>query len=403
MDRVSRFSMPSRAMRAGVFADLEKAIAERRAAGGDLVPLQIGDTHRAPPDVARIERAIEGAADGALYAYGATAGMPELREALAAHTRKLGRAHEGATEAHVLVGVGATHALSCVARVVLDAGDDVLVATPYWPLTHGIVTQTGARVVEVPLTSALYDDESLDAGELMARAATPATRALYVISPNNPDGKVLSRRHSEELARFAVERDLWVFSDEVYADYTYGGEHVSLARFPGMSERTLTAYSFSKSHALAGARMGYVVGPPDVITAARKVSVHTAFNVPVAMQRVALAALSSGDAWIHEAKREYQDARDAAAKALEGSGVKFHLAEGGVYLFLDFADVLGGRPLKDLLEVAIRTGVLLAPGESFGAAHATCARLCYTSVPVPRMLEGVARLRSAIEEFTRAR
>jgi aspartate/methionine/tyrosine aminotransferase len=390
-------------MRAGVFADLEKAIAARRAAGGDLVPLQIGDTHRAPPAAAKIQRAIEGATESALYAYGATAGMPELREALATYARSHGRAHEGATEAHVLVGVGATHALSCVARVVLDAGDDVLVATPYWPLTHGIITQTGARVVEVPLTSMLYEDESLDAGELFARAATPATRAVYVISPNNPDGKVLSRKHAEQIARFAIERDLWVFSDEVYADYTYMGEHTSLARLPRMAERTLTAYSFSKSHALAGARIGWVVGPADVITAARKVSVHTAFNVPVAMQHVALAALASGDAWIDEARNEYRGARDAAAKALRDSSVKFSLAEGGVYLFLDFARVLGDRPLKDLLEVAIDKGVLLAPGESFGAAHATCARLCYTSVPVPRMLEGVARLLDAVETFTRVR
>lgn len=403
MASVNRFSQPSRSMRAGVFADLEKAIAARRAAGGDLVPLQIGDTHRAPPASARIERAIEGAAESALYAYGATAGMPELREALAAYARRRGRAHEGATEAHVLVGVGATHALSCVARVVLDAGDDVLVATPYWPLTHGIVTQTGARVVEVPLTSVLYDDESLDAGELFARAVTPTTRAIYVISPNNPDGKVLSRKHAEQIARFAVARDLWVFSDEVYADYTYSREPTSLARLPGMAERTLTAYSFSKSHALAGARVGWVVGPADVIAAARKVSVHTAFNVPVAMQHVALAALASGDAWIDEARNEYRAARDAAAKALEGSGATFSLAEGGVYLFVDFADVLGDRPLKDLLEIAIQEGVLLAPGESFGAAHATCARLCYTSVPVPRMLEGIARLRRAIEKLKNAR
>jgi aspartate/methionine/tyrosine aminotransferase len=390
-------------MRPGVFAELESAIAARRAAGGDLVPLHIGDTHRAPPEAARIERAIDGASSDALYAYGATAGMPELREALASYVKRRARAHEGATEAHVLVGVGATHALSCVARVVLDAGDDVLVATPYWPLTHGIVTQTGARVVEVPLTSALYADESADAGELLAAAATPSTRALYVISPNNPDGKVISRKHAEQVSRFAIERDLWVFSDEVYADYTYGAPAPSFARLSGMAERTLTAYSFSKSHALAGARVGYVVGPAEVIAAARKVSVHTAFNVPVAMQRVALAALASGDAWIDEAREDYRRARDAAAKALEGSGAKFSLAEGGVYLFLDFADVLRGRPLKELLALAVQNGVLLAPGEACGAAHATCARLCYTSVPVPRMLEGIARLRAAMETFTRAR
>jgi len=399
---MTRLSQPARAMRAGVFAELETAIAARRARGGDIVPLHIGDTHRAPPHAARIERALEGASDESLYAYGATAGLAELREAIATYVKQKKRAHPEATEAHVVLGVGATHALSCAARVVLEAGDEVLVASPYWPLTHGIITQTGARVVEVPLTSRLYDDPSLDPYALFAERATERTRALYVISPNNPDGKVLSRAQCERVARFAIERDLHVFADEVYADYTYlGAPPTSFAQLDGMPERTITAYSFSKSHALAGARVGYVVAPVAIAAAARKVSVHTAFNVPVAMQRVALAALASGESWIEEARESYRVARDASAKALEGSGARFSLAEGGVYLFLDFRDVLGERPLKTLMERAIDRGVLLAPGESCGDAHATCARLCYTSVPVPRVLDGIARLRAAMEELAR--
>jgi len=392
-----------RAMRAGVFAELEHAIAARRSAGGDIVGLHIGDTHLPPPESSRLERAIAGASDATLYAYGATAGMPELRDAIAAHLGSQQRAMpdvEGAR--NVLLGVGATHALSCAARVVLEPGDDVLLASPYWPLAHGIITQTGARTVEVPLSSVLYRDPDRDAGELLSTAATDSTRALYVISPNNPDGKVLARRHLEQIARVAVERDLWVFSDEVYVDYTYGqGRAESLARLPGMSERTLTAYSFSKSHALAGARVGYVVGPEPVIAAARKVSVHSAFNVPVAMQRVAMAALASGDAWIEQARATYRRARDDAAAALAGAPVEVSIPEGGVYLFVDFAPVLAGRPLKALLERAIAHGVLLAPGESFGAAHATSARLCFTSEPLPRVLEGIARLREAMDDLGR--
>lgn len=189
----------------------------------------------------------------------------------------------------------------------------------------------------------------------------------------------------------------------MYAEYTYTGEHVSLARLPGMAERTFTAFSFSKSHALAGARVGYVVGPKDAVAAARKVSVHTAFHVPSAMQRLALAALACGEPWLVEARAEYRAARDAAAAALAGAGVRFSLAEGGVYLFLDFAEVLDGRPLNRLLEAAIRGGVLLAPGASCGAAHTTSARLCYTSAPLPRVLEGIARLRAAVDELTRTR
>ncbi len=389
-----------KAMRPGVFAELEKAIAARRATGGDIVGLHIGDTHLAPPPDSRLERAIEGATDTSLYAYGATAGMPELRDAIAAHARRHERAMPAAEgEPNVLLGVGATHALSCVARAVLEPEDDVLLASPYWPLAHGVITQTGARAVEVPLSSVLYREPERDAAELLQARATARTRALYVISPNNPDGKVLSRPQLERIARFAAERDLWVFSDEVYADYTYGPRAESLARMPEMSERTLTAFSFSKSHALAGARVGYVIGPQPVIAAARKVSVHSAFNVPVAMQRVAMAALATGDAWIARARATYAEARDATVKALDGAPVTFHVPEGGVYVFADFAPLLAGRPLKVLLERAIAHGVLLAPGESCGIAYATSARICFTSEPLPRVLEGVSRLRDAMREL----
>ncbi len=109
-------------MRPGVFAELESAMAARRAAGGDLIPLHIGDTYRLPPESARIEQAIADAPHDALYAYGATAGLPELRDTIAAHVRDRRRGHPAASEAHVLLGVGATHALSCVARVVLGSG-----------------------------------------------------------------------------------------------------------------------------------------------------------------------------------------------------------------------------------------------------------------------------------------
>lgn len=394
---MTRLSRPSQAMRAGVFAELEAAIAARRASGGDIIPLHIGDTYRLPPPSAHIERAIHDASPDALYAYGATAGLVELRDAIAAYVRRHGRGYPDATEGNVLLGVGATHALSCAARVVLDEGDDVLLASPYWPLAHGIITQTGARAVEVPLP------RERDPAELLADAITPRTRALYLISPNNPDGRIFTPEEAQRIAELAVERDLWVMSDEVYADYAYEREPTSLAVLPFMAERTLTAFSFSKSHALAGARVGYVIAPASLVLAARKISVHTAFNVPVAMQRVALAALRDGDAWIVEARVDYRAARDATTTALEGSGVRFAHAEGGVYLFLDFEDALDGRPLKLLLEHAIDRGVLLAPGESCGVAHTTCARLCFTSVPLPRVLEGVRRLRLAMDNLRATR
>lgn len=383
-----------RAIRPGVFAELQQRIDAR---GGDVVPLQIGDTSLDPPAEARF--APEPTADPALYRYGGTAGLAPLRVAIA-RWLEAARGRPGVDpEREVLVGCGGTHAIFCALRAVLDPGDEVLLVAPYWPLSAGILAACGARVVEVPLTNRLYEDPSLDAGSVLAAAVGPKTRAIYLITPNNPDGKILSARDLASIAALAKAHDLWVLADEVYADHAFDAPHVSIAALPGMAERTLTAYSLSKSHALAGARIGYVVAPADVVAAARRVSTHTVFNVPVVTQRAAIAALEGDPSWVAAARGRYREARDVAADALAGTGARFARPEGGTYLFLDLREVLGGRPLKGLLEATIDRGVLLAPGEAFGAAYASWARLCYSAVPPDRLLVGLERLRDAITAF----
>jgi aspartate/methionine/tyrosine aminotransferase len=389
-------------IRPGVFAELQARIDAHTAKGGTLVPLHIGDTHLAPPEAARFERAIAGESSDGLYRYGATAGLPELREAFATRARDVLGIPGVSGAAHVHLGAGGTHALGCAARAVLDAGDDVLVAAPYWPLSVGIFHACSARVVEVPFTSRLATEPGVDAGELLASAITPRTKAIYVTTPNNPDGVVLTRAQLESVARVAIENDLWVFSDEVYADVAYDAlhaPHVSIASLPGMAERTIVVQSLSKSHALAGARIGAVIAPEPVIAAARRVGVHTVFNVPVAMQRAATLAMSGGDAWMRAALVDYRAARDEAAAALVGSNLLFTVGQGSTYLFLDFERVLDGRPLSVALERGIDHGVLLTPGEAFGRGYERFARLCFTAVPRPRLAEGCARLRAALESL----
>lgn len=386
-------------IRTAIFAELQARIDAR---GGDLVQLQIGDTHLAPPEGARREVASLRGDDASLFRYGATSGLPELRAAMARALARRGM--EADPEAEILVGNGGTHALACAARAVLDAGDEVLVASPYWPLAPGIFTSVGAVPVEVPLTQRLYDDPSIDAGAGFAERVTPRTKAIYVISPNNPDGKVLTRAQLERIAAVAREHDLWVFSDEVYADVVFEGEHASIATLPGMRDRTIVLHSVSKSHALAGCRVGFVAAPAAVVAPARRVATHSGFNVAVAMQRVALAAIAD-EPFPARARDAYRIARDAAAAALEGAPVRFRLAEGATYLFVDFAPAFRGlaveRPLLSLMQRAVDRGVLLAPGDAFGEAYTTSARLCFTAAPIDRVRLGVERLRDAIDALQR--
>jgi aspartate/methionine/tyrosine aminotransferase len=389
-----------------VFADLQARIDRLASRGIELVPLQIGDTWLAPPPAAQRVLAELDANDASIYRYGPTAGMGPLRDAVAAAMGRHGI--EVDAESEVLIGNGGTHALFCVARAVLDPGDEVLMASPYWPLAPGVFTSCGATPVEVPLTQRLYDDPSLDAGAAFAGAIGPRTKAIYLISPNNPDGKVLSRRDLESIAAVAREHDLWVFSDEVYADTVFEGEHVSIASLAGMRDRTIVLHSMSKSHALAGCRVGFAVAPPPVVASARRVSTHSGFNVPVLMQRTALAAL--GDAGFSRAAREtYRAARDRALRALLGAPVKVYPAEGATYLFLDFAPAFavmdpaarGERPLLALLERAVDRGVLLTPGHAFGVGYESCARLCTTAVPAERVVLGIERLLDALAAMRR--
>ncbi|HTQ41914.1 MAG TPA: pyridoxal phosphate-dependent aminotransferase [Polyangiaceae bacterium] len=384
-------------IRASVFADLAPRIEARAHAGADLVELHIGDTHVMPPEGARFGRVEAEGYEAALYRYGAIAGVEALKAAFAEELARTGRGPRGVSPgANVLVAAGATHGIFCGLRAVLEPGDEVLVAAPYWPLSVGVVRAAGGVPVEVPLTDRLYADPSLRAADLLEAAVTPRTRAIYLITPNNPDGYVMSDAQLEGIARLAVARDLWVLADEVYADYVYEGAHRSIASLDGMAERTLSAFSLSKSHALAGARVGFLVAPEPVVQLARRVATHTVFNVPVASQRVALAALATGGTWVEGARRAYAEARRATLEALADTGARVHAPHGGSYAFVDFAPVLGGRPLKALLERAIDRGVLLAPGDGCGEAYASWARICFTSVPRPRLVEGLGRLREAL-------
>src|SRR5262249_1202749 len=165
----------------------------------------------------------------------------------------------------IQITAGATHAFACALRLLCDPGDEVLLLAPYWPLIRGNVLAVGARPVEVPFTSELY--QGADPAELLAGRVTKRTAAIYVTTPTTPDGKVLDARALEAVAEVAVSADLWVLADEVYEDYAFDGRaHRSIATLPGLDSRTLSVYSFSKSYGLAGLRVGYVTGPEGPIS-----------------------------------------------------------------------------------------------------------------------------------------
>jgi aspartate/methionine/tyrosine aminotransferase len=376
MSRYPVLSNAGNRVPASIFAKLREHLARFP---GDLIPLQIGDTHLRPPVVLEDF----GWGDAAeLYTYGAAAGWAPLVEAIVAKAKA--RNNITVTEAGVQVACGATHALSCAVQALCDRGEELILVTPHWPLIKGMSIGHDVIPIEVPYGS--------DLGARLERAITARTSAIYVATPNNPDGVMLPAAEVDAVATVAAKHDLWILADEVYEDYAYDAPHISIATHPAAAPRTVTVFSFAKSYAQAGLRVGYALAPDDVAAALAKLVNHSIYNVPVAMQRAALGALRSGAPFLTAARARYREARDAAkARLLAPAAVP----PGGAYLWVDFQHWSGNDCLPVLEKVA-EQGVLLAPGSAFGDACTRYARLCFTGVDEARLNEGIDRINAVL-------
>ncbi|MEO8841636.1 MAG: pyridoxal phosphate-dependent aminotransferase, partial [Kofleriaceae bacterium] len=236
MSRFPSVSSAGRDVPASIFARLREHLA---TFPGDFIPLQIGDTHLDPAQALHeIDWAAMAPAD--LYTYGTPAGWDALVGAIVDKARTKNQLD--VTAANVQVTIGTTHALHCAVQGLCDPGDELILMTPHWPLIRGIAISHHVTPIEVLRL------------EQLEQAITPRTSAIYLASPNNPDGAMLTSVMIEEVVRVARAHDLWILSDEVYEDFAYDLPHISVARHT--PERTVTTFSFAKSYAQAGLRVG---------------------------------------------------------------------------------------------------------------------------------------------------
>jgi N-succinyldiaminopimelate aminotransferase len=343
-------------------------------------PLHVGDTWLTPFEGARVED-LRAADYPELNRYTDTRGIPELVDALVEKVRARNRL--ACERESVLVTGGATAGLAAAVGALAAPGEEVLLLAPFWPLIRGIVRTFRACPVEVPFYDRVDGPEA--AVEAVRERITPRTAALYVSTPSNPTGRVLPDTWLAALAECAHREGLWIISDEVYEDYIYRGEHVSIARFA--PDSTVTAFSFSKAYGMAGNRTGYLAGPPDVVSQIRKVSTHTVYCAPAAGQVAGLRAIRKGGDWLEEARSLYQAAGEDAARVLG-----LPSPEGSTFLFLNVEQSLDERGLAGLLRDCFEEGVLVAPGASGGEAYGNWIRLCYTACPPEGTAEAVRRL-----------
>jgi aspartate aminotransferase len=317
-----------------------------------------------------------------------TNGVPKLRELIAAKLRDKNHIPIDDAE-HVLVTNGGIHGLHMLCHALLEAGDEVLVPDPEWPPAAGNVISAKGKPVGVPLHESNGWRYDLDEIESLI---TSKTRVLYLNSPSNPTGGVLTRKDLERLAAIAREHDLWVISDEAYEDVVFEGEHVSIASLPGMYERTIPLYTFSKSYAMTGLRLGYVaIKDPVVRDRAKKVLFYTASNIASIVQFGGIGALEASQDCIEAFRVELRARRDlfyAGIREFAGDVFSGAPPAGAFYAFLridpKWSGSGGASGAKDasaswrMVEHLIKNGRIgCVPGVDFGAHGEGYVRFCF--------------------------
>jgi aspartate aminotransferase len=292
--------------------------------------------------------------------YAPSSGLLPLRKALA---EKLA-AKNGikVTTDEVIATVGASQGLYAAFQSVLDPGEDALVFSPYWTPIGDLVTGAQARPMLVPTTSARRNGIR----KTLEQFSTPRTRAIYYNTPQNPSGLVFARAEAEEVASFAIERDLIVIADEAYEDLVYDGQHVSIASLPGMAERTITCFTFSKTYAMTGWRAGYAVAKEPFMTALRKIVLYSTNGVTTPVQYAMIHALTTPETEIAARREEYRRRRDLLVKALNEVGLTCEPPAGAFYAFPNVEKIhKNSRTASQIL--LEKAHIATIPGSVFGA------------------------------------
>jgi len=361
-------------------SELGKVMAAARAreqAGERVLHLERGEPDFDTPP--HIVEALAAAARAGETHYPDQRGTLAVRQAL---IEKLARENGIRCEPDdVVLANGGTHALFLAFQALLGAGDEVLVLSPHWMAIPKLVGfAAGASYRTMPLYLDLLEG-TLDAAGLASRlraALQPQTRGIYLNTPNNPTGAVLTQEHLEAIAAVAIERDLWVISDEAYEHLVYdGARHISIARLTGMSERTLSVYTFSKSYSMTGWRVGYMVSPPALrAVMGPLLAFYTTHGVFPSVQTAARAAVTGPQEPVERMRRAYEERRNVLLAGIAGqSAFRVPTPRGAFYAFANVSAALAGRDIWALVEEWLELGVAVLPGTAFGPEYGDWVRL----------------------------
>ncbi len=355
-----------------------------KAVGRDIISLAGGDPDFATPE--HIVKAAIRALNAGDTHYPPSRGTVAMRKAVAAKMQNdYGLAVDPATQ--VLISPGAKFLLYAALRALVNPGDEVIIFEPYWVSYVPMVIMAGATPVTVPLDAARGFAITGD----VARYISPRTKVMLVNSPNNPTGHVLSSVEADVVRNLALQHDLYVISDEIYERLIFEGQHINLASLPDMQQRTITINGHSKAYAMTGWRLGWAVGPQDVIGLMAKLQSQTVTSAASFTMEAGAAALNGSQDAVEEMRLAYKARRDFMVDALNAiPGVECDRPEGAFYLFVRFPG-LGSDSVQIaniLLEEADIAGT---PGISFGRAGEGHVRFSIAT-SMPELERAVARI-----------
>ncbi|KZN20081.1 MULTISPECIES: pyridoxal phosphate-dependent aminotransferase [Pseudomonas] len=368
---------------------------ELREQGVDVLLLSIGDPDFDTP-LPIIHAAIDSLLAGDTH-YSDVRGTRTLRSSIASrHQRRSGQLVDAD---HVIVLPGAQCAVYSVAQCLLDPGDEVIVAEPMYVTYEGVFGACGASVVPVAVRPENgFRVEPADVAALI----TSKTRVILLNSPNNPSGASLSLKSWKALAALCVQHDLWLISDEVYSDLLFEGEHISPASLPGMAERTATINSLSKSHAMTGWRVGWMIGPKPLAEHLMHLSLCMLFGLPDFVQNAAQVALDKDLPEVALMREEYRQRRDLVCARLSGCpGIRPIKPDGGMFVMVDVRQT--GLGAQDFAERLLEGyGVSVLAGEAFGPSAAGHIRIGLV-VDQARLADACQRIASCAAQLLQVR
>lgn len=360
-----------------------------RAAGlgrDDLIRLELGKPVHDTPQ--HIKDATIAALQAGKVHYGDLQGEPAFRAALA---KKLGDFNGiDASPREVLVTNGLTQASFAAFMALIDPDDEVILLEPYYPQHIGKVELAGGKVVTVPLDA---QNNFAIRTDWIEGAVTPRTKMIVVINPCNPTGRVYSFEELQALSELAVKHDLFVLSDEVYEYITFDGrQHISIAALPGMRERTISMFAFTKAYAMDGWRLGYLAADASLIPALMKITANEVTHVNTFIQYGGLAAVEAGAGDVLRMVEDDREKRDLVVRAMnQMPGVRCAPPEGSIYAFPDISGT--GFKSQDLADrILDEAQVVVEAGSFYGAAGEGHLRVCFGSVTHAELEVAMTRL-----------